>query len=267
MKSFRRCRFATIAAIALSLALPARVGSASDGALEINQACVAAGCFPGDAAGLPVEISASGSYRLTSDLVVGSTATSGIVIATDDTTLDLGGFAVRGPVTCSGTPVTSCTAAAGQPGILTGARNRIFGGTVRGFATTGVGTGPDSRVWDMVITSNGGDGIFLASGASLRNSHVVGNGGAGVSATSNGFAEVSGCTMRGNTTRGVNASSGLVLESRFQSNGLEGLRSFSGAADAGYALNIFSGNNGGGAQVTGGVSIGCNVVNGVSVCP
>jgi hypothetical protein len=43
---------------------------AVDGVLEINQACVSVGCFPGDLAGFPVTISSTGSYRLTSSLDV-----------------------------------------------------------------------------------------------------------------------------------------------------------------------------------------------------
>jgi hypothetical protein len=52
-----------------------------------------------------------------------------------------------------------------------------------------------------------------------------------------------------------------------QNNGLEGLRSNSGTADAGYALNVIRGNNGAGADVVGGRAIGCNVIDGSAVCP
>jgi hypothetical protein len=42
---------------------------ASDGQLEINQACaVNTGCFPGDDPGFPVTITQPGSYRLTGNL-------------------------------------------------------------------------------------------------------------------------------------------------------------------------------------------------------
>ena len=59
-----------------ALATPAL---ASDGVLEINQTCaVQTGCFPGDTAGFPVKITASGSYRLTGNLVVPDAFTSGI---------------------------------------------------------------------------------------------------------------------------------------------------------------------------------------------
>ena len=64
--------------LTLALALPIL---ASDGAVEINQACAEnTGCFSGDTAGFPVTIDASAgrSYRLTSDLILLSASTSGI---------------------------------------------------------------------------------------------------------------------------------------------------------------------------------------------
>jgi hypothetical protein len=50
---------------ALLLSISSR---AADGVIEINQSCVAGGCFAGDTAGFPVTISQPGSYRLTSNL-------------------------------------------------------------------------------------------------------------------------------------------------------------------------------------------------------
>ncbi len=65
----------TIALLAVGLTSPAL---AVDGVLEINQACADSGCFSGDGAGFPVIISAAGSYRLTSNLVVPNENTDGI---------------------------------------------------------------------------------------------------------------------------------------------------------------------------------------------
>ena len=53
----------------------------------------------GDAAGFPVTISESGSYRLNSNLVVTSPATTVIEITANDVTLDLAGFSIIGPNT------------------------------------------------------------------------------------------------------------------------------------------------------------------------
>ncbi len=67
------------ALLLLALAGPAL---AVDGVAEINQTCaVQTGCFSGDTAGYPVSIegSAGRSYRLTSDLVIQSVNSNGIM--------------------------------------------------------------------------------------------------------------------------------------------------------------------------------------------
>ena len=53
---------------------------ATDGVLEINQACVVTGCVGSDPGGFPVEIHTPGSYRLTSNLVVPDANTTAIEI-------------------------------------------------------------------------------------------------------------------------------------------------------------------------------------------
>ena len=86
---------------------------AVDGVGEINQTCATAtGCFSGDAAGFPVTISTSGSYRLTSRLVLPNENTDGILVSTSSVSIDLNGFEITGPVTCAGGPIL-CTPATG----------------------------------------------------------------------------------------------------------------------------------------------------------
>jgi hypothetical protein len=73
---------------------------AGDGVLEINQACVAAGCFAGDAPDFAVEITPqapAGSFRLTSDLVVLTENTTAISVTRSGTSIDLAGFGLHGP--------------------------------------------------------------------------------------------------------------------------------------------------------------------------
>src|SRR2546421_12802591 len=84
---------------------------ATDGVIEINQARALAGSVtPGDAAGFPVYISVSGSYRLTSNLTVPNENTDGIDIGASEVTIDLNGFSILGPTVCSGgPPLTGCT--------------------------------------------------------------------------------------------------------------------------------------------------------------
>ena len=93
--SFLAFAFATSVAT-----MPAR---AADGEVEINQACVAAGCFAGDAPGFPVTITQSGSYRLTSNLSP-TTAQIGIDVTANDVAIDLSSFTIKSTNVCAGPP-------------------------------------------------------------------------------------------------------------------------------------------------------------------
>jgi hypothetical protein len=157
---------------------------AADGALEINQLCVATGCFAGDTPGLPVTLNQEGrSYVLTSDLQ--QTGTSDVIdIVARGITLDLQGHAIRGPVICNGStptsPVTNCD---NDPGAGTGIRAQNAGSqglTVRNGGVYGMPRfcidiffqagirASDNLVEDMKVGDCGAGGIF-AEGSVVRN--------------------------------------------------------------------------------------------------
>lgn len=98
-----RLRLACAGAVA-TVALGASGGArAGDGRIEINQAlALAGGVTPGDPPGFPVELQTAGSYVLTSDLVNTTTSAGIAVRATGPVTVDLAGFTLRGPATCTG---------------------------------------------------------------------------------------------------------------------------------------------------------------------
>jgi hypothetical protein len=77
-------------AVILMLAF-AGAARATDGTIEINQAKVTAG------GGFPYPITTSGSYRLTSNLVVSATNTDAIDVTYLNVTIDLNGFSILGP--------------------------------------------------------------------------------------------------------------------------------------------------------------------------
>jgi hypothetical protein len=141
---------------------------AVDGVLEINQACaVNTGWFAGDTAGFPVTVTVAGSYRLTSNLTVAATSTSGIKISVDNVTVDLNGFAISGPIICSGDGGgISCSPAgggfeAGVEAVCCGpAKTVVRNGTVNGFPN-GIRVNSDSRVDSIIATSNENDGIVI----------------------------------------------------------------------------------------------------------
>jgi hypothetical protein len=148
-------------ALAIGVALPGGA-FAGDGALEINAACVATGCFPGDTAGLPITITTPGSYRLTSNLSVPLNTDTAIRFDVANVTLDLGGFVISGPVTCSGSPSVCTGASAGLagfgvqaiPGFAT-----IRNGTIQGMGRAAIGAGSSTRVEAVLARANGVHGI------------------------------------------------------------------------------------------------------------
>jgi len=153
----------------LSAALPG-TAFAVDGQIAITQAKAMAGSVtPGDAPGFPVSITQPGSYVLSSVLVVPDANTSAIVIAADHVTLDLNGFAILGPVDCSG-GLLPC---AGTPGnLFNGGRGvttdavrfniTIRNGTVQGMGGTGIRLEGDSHLVEYVhARSNGFGGISI----------------------------------------------------------------------------------------------------------
>lgn len=108
----------------------------ADGVIEIHQACVATGCFDGDAPGYPVEITASGSYRLTSNLRYTGVATlsSMVSISADRVSLDFNGHDVVANTECPPFPQVCNQDRVDQGIVITGADVSIRNGTVNGFA-------------------------------------------------------------------------------------------------------------------------------------
>lgn len=196
--------------------------SASDGVLEINQTCaVQTGCFAGDTPGLPVTISASGSYRLTSNLVVPDENTDGIVVSTDDVGIDLNNFSILGPVVCSGTTL-ACTPSSGTGSGVERTATLLSGisvrnGSIRGMGSYGVLLGVQSEVMNVRVRSNRSFGIFADSGSTVSGNSAYQNGGTGIFASSG--STVSGNTAYQNIGDGIQTAAGAtVLGNTIHSN-------------------------------------------------
>ena len=87
----------TVVAVLICAALMFSVPAfAVDGVVLINQSTVMA------AGGFPYKITQSGSYKLSGNLVVAASYTDGIDIMANNVSIDLNGFTISGPVTCSG---------------------------------------------------------------------------------------------------------------------------------------------------------------------
>lgn len=139
--------------------------AAGDGVREINSVCVSAGCFSGDSGGFPVEITQPGSYRLTSNLEINQNTTA-IRISADDVTLDLNGFAVRGPATCSTTSPPTCISTGIGNGIeSTGDNSVVTNGSVSGSGSDCVELdGASARVADLSVLDCPEYGIYIVRG-------------------------------------------------------------------------------------------------------
>jgi hypothetical protein len=216
--------------IAILIAAPALAG---DGVLEINQTCaVQTGCFSGDAAGFPVRLPQSGSYRLTSNLTVtGSTQAISSSITLSDVSIDLNGFTIEGSGSNNGIQLWS------------GDNWEIRNGTIKGF-NIGVQQAAFSdghRIIRVRVSGNAFAGILIGAGAGhlVQDCTAIGNGkGIQIGASSSAV----GNTVAGNTDRGLTLGLGT-----------------------GYGSNVVNDNTGG--TVSGGVEIGTNVCDGTTVCP
>lgn len=237
--------------------------SASDGALEINQTCaVRTGCFSGDAAGFPVTIdgTAGRGYRLTSDLIVPDENTDAIFVSTDDIGVDLNGFTIRGPVTCSGSPL-ACTPSSGiGSGVkrvsLTNRGISVKNGSITGMGQYGVLLGEQAEVLNLRVRWNRSIGIFATSGSTLSGNTAYQNG--------QGITGGSGSTLSGNTayqngTFGISAGDGATLSvnTAFQNGGI----GVSGAAGSTVSGNTAYQNGGDGISAGLGSTVSGNTAH------
>jgi hypothetical protein len=214
--------------LAIAVVFTAAVAGASEGQLEINQSCVATGCFPGDAPGFPVTITAAGAYRLTSNLsqtvIAGiSSATDAILIDSDDVDLDLGGFRIS----CS-QPLASGSICSGSgSGVRVSPGNfrsgaRIANGSIRGMPSNGIdlSNSEGNAVHAMRLFENGMDGVLGAGGVRIESSIAIDNGGRGFSASAGSV--VKDCVARRNGT-GISATNAMVLDNLVSSNNGNGM--------------------------------------------
>jgi hypothetical protein len=264
-----RMAIATAVAVAISFAAAAQ---AADGVLEINQACVATGCFPGDAPGFPVLGQASKSYVLTSNLIVPNGTTSAVLL-NDFATLDLGGFSIIGTTVCTGVLVAACTGGSSTSyGVQGGSSLTIRNGVIRNRGTHGIRAGKGTLVVDMLIQENRNDGIAADNGSGwvIRNSRVLRNGRYGIDfSVAGAYALITGNVIDGNALDGVRGTGLLLLDNAMANNGADGINVFFSGQQSALARNVLNYNNGGNDQdqISGGLQIGINVCASDTTCP
>ncbi len=154
---------------------------AAEGRIELNQTCaVSLGCMSGDTAGFPITISESGSYVLSSNLTTTSTSVHVIEVTADNVDIDLNGFSIVGPASCSGNgPNCTGTGSAASDGIKHSASGlQIHDGIITGMARYGIAGANNVLIDKMIIRGNGSSGIS-ATFAIVTDSVIKENGGYG----------------------------------------------------------------------------------------
>ncbi|NBB91840.1 MAG: hypothetical protein GVY32_01565 [Gammaproteobacteria bacterium] len=209
--------------LALVLAAPA---GADEGRLEINQACAAGdGCFAGDDPGFPVEITQAGSYVLTGGLDVPA-ETTGIALSVNDVHIDLNGMRIAGPVTCEGSPVTSCTSETGTHHGIDGDNVNdisIRHGRLSGFSGHGIILGEGSLLREVTLSENGFHGAVIYEGSRVHVSRASRNLNSGFDVRGEGVVRDS--TANHNGGSGIDAfNAARILGSHAQFNGDVGIR-------------------------------------------
>ena len=251
----------------LSAIVLASTAAAVDGVIEINQVkALAGGVTATDTPGFPVTLDAKGSYVLTGNLLVGTTGISAIEVAADEVSVDLNGFLIEGPVTCTGFKSTvSCSPTSpvgygveGVPFASPPSNTEIKNGTVRGFPAGGIRvgdicqvegvrvlnngngiSGKDScTVIDNIVRVNDGIGIALVNYCVVRGNFVTGNDGAGISCQVG--AVMIENNVESNDGLGLNLVGGLVSHNVSNRN-LTGISALEGLTAIGNSANYNSG--------------------------
>lgn len=166
--------------------------ASAQGRIEINHvSALAGGVTAGDAPGYPVTLSQPGSYVLTGSLVVSSLNVSAIVVAADDVAIDLQGFAIRGPNSCT----TSCGSGSGDgigmsPTTANRRHVRVRDGQILGVGSSGIELGDGAEVRGMLVSGCGENGIEVGDRSLVVGNRSIGNGAYGLVLGSHaGFGE------------------------------------------------------------------------------
>lgn len=263
-------RAAVLSVFVLTLASSAY---AVDGVVLIDQNRALAGnVTPGDDPGFPVSLTKSGSYRLSSDLLISDINLTGISIETGQAvSIDLNGFSIRGVHSGGARP---CQATTPGKGIGTGLGNAtdvdIRNGTIERMGCDGILLiGFGNMVQNVRVRGNGATGIQL-TGVIINNT-ITNNGGEGISSFD---AVVTGNHISDNDADGIVIFVGVVSNNTVTNNSDHGLFVPGSSGNPGtrvaYSNNVFSGNNANGVQVFGGIQTGANVCAALAVgtvCP
>lgn len=225
----RRLNKRVLLFVAFLLAAPLTV-QAQVVALDQSKA-LAGNITPGDAPGFPISINRPGSYRLTGAITTAAANEIAVEVNARDVTLDLAGFTIKGPVTCSATPnpaSITCLPATGV-GVLvsSGGSLTLHSGSIRGFGV-GVDASASSEpngIRDLSITEVTNWGVRGGSRTDVYRTTVHAAQGSGMS----GAGVFDGNSVSFIAGVGIRPADGAVLRHnrviRAATNGILGLGS------------------------------------------
>ena len=213
-------------------------GLASDGVIEINQACVnSGGCFSGDNAGFPVTIGAPGSYILTSSLR-GNHSSVAIEITADRVSLDLNGFSLTiCPGICAIGDGFDAIQASGKVDI------RIHNGTIQGSKQACIRVGDYAQLRNLNIRDCN-TGLYTGSRAQISNVNVIDSESIGVHMRQGSL--LSHSTVAGSGSYGIQIIDDvLIVDSVIQNNqGGIAIADITRDGAGGYRGSVFTSNSG-----------------------
>jgi len=262
-----------LAAALLALAMSSAAPPALAGQVLLTHAKALNGGIPGDAPGYPITISKSGSYKLDGNLKPPA-GKHGIEVTAHDVTIDFAGFTLRGNNAAR-------TGIWGNKHSLT-----VKNGTISSFTEHGIhGTGSFWTIDDMRVAENQESGVFAEGGSwTIANSQIVSNRLEGIVVLDDGPILIRNNVVSGNGFAGIYAdrahiegnmvadnghaeyTSGIILTiGTVLGNTVVDNASY-GVSGSGFGLgnNTFSGNNGTGDEVLGGVPLHPNVCEGAA---
>ncbi len=237
---------------------------AKGGPILIDQSsALRGGVTPGDLPGFPVSITQPGSYRLNSNLDVRALPApqnlDAILITAANVDLDLAGFSILGPVTCTGNgPTLDCMPIGTGHGVIVfpGGSARVHDGLIRGMGNDGV---QDVGIVENVRTrENAGAGFFNVE--TVTGCEAVRNRSVGILAGVNSLVRRNRSIANGNFGIGT-SNHGAVIENVSSGNANVGIFM---SGTTGFAGNVVNGNVG---STQGGVETGPNVCDGAAGCP
>jgi Periplasmic copper-binding protein (NosD) len=228
-----------LAGLAISLGTLAGAPAFAGEILISQDTALAGGITVGDEPGFPITISAPGRYRIVGNLDA-SPGSDGVVIDSDDVTLDFDGFTLRG-------------AGEGATGIISSHDSiEIRDGVITGFPLFAIDSHSVGRFWTVSGMRIVGNGLGVSAGTYARvvDNNISDNNNYGLSCQ---FCLIEGNVVALNHDDGIDVKGATLLGNMIASNRGYGISAFMlGYVLSGYGNNTLVNNNGAGGLGTDG---------------